>query len=219
MLGRSFSWWYAARVSVVSTLVLGGFIAIWTVVGVSFAIRAWRGAGWPRPVGVAGAALFVVGGVGFFGHGLSAAGGLNWLPDFEWPVGYSGNIVTMPDGLRVVPLTAAGRVQMYDARWRYVRGWHVDAGGGTFKVYVPEPGRIHLITARLQRHYVFDETGRQVSVTAYPAADYSAFPEQGEWSFVPTYWVLWVLCGPGFSWLAMMCGMVMSGLAEESRRR
>ena len=79
--------------------------------------------------------LFIaVGAMGFLGSMLSAVGGLNWLPDsFEWPAGYVDGVVYTNNGIYIVPLTPSGRVQLYDAEWKFIRGWHVDAGGGTFK--------------------------------------------------------------------------------------
>ena len=48
--------------------------------------------------------LLVVGGAGFFGPALSAAGGFNWLPiPFEWPVGNVDGVMTTPDGKEAIP--------------------------------------------------------------------------------------------------------------------
>ena len=128
----------------------------------------------PRPSGrkrvclFIGSGLAVVGALGFFGSAFSSAGGLNWLPDsFEWPAGYVTGVATTPNGLFIVPLTPSGRIQVYDADWKFVRGWHLDAGGGTFKVRALAADRIEVFTARGQWHYVFDEQGRMISRQKY----------------------------------------------------
>ena len=60
----------------------------------------------------AGATLMAIGIIGFFGSGVSALGGLNWLgPFFEWPVGYTTEAVTTKTGLHIVPHTASGRIK------------------------------------------------------------------------------------------------------------
>src|SRR5436853_384195 len=83
------------------------------------------GRGWRRWLTITASCLMVVGAAGFFGTALSAAGGLNWLPSsFEWPVGYTGGVVSTSQGLHVVPHTPSGRVQEYDANWSFLTGWH-----------------------------------------------------------------------------------------------
>jgi hypothetical protein len=179
-----------------------------------------RGRGWRRWLMSAASCFMVVGAAGFFGSALSAAGGLNWLPSsFEWPVGYTGGVLTTAEGLHVVPHTPSGRIQVYDADWSFRIGWHVDASGGTFKLLAPAAGRIDVITARGQWHYVFDPDGRLISKDTYQPRRYDSFPEEGESLVVPTAPWLWVFSHPGISWAVMVTGMVMLAIAQRSGRR
>ena len=101
----------------VSTLIILAFgCVVLLFAGVMMAVAVLWIRGWRKwPVLLAGA-MVAVGGVGFLGQVLSAVGGLNWLPEsFEWPAGAVEGMITTPSGLRVVPTTAAGRVQVYDA--------------------------------------------------------------------------------------------------------
>ena len=140
---------------VIVALIGVGFVA--AVVGIPFTSEALRGR---RSIYLVASALMLVGGLGFFGSGLSAFGGLNWLAtSFEWPIGYSDGVVTTPEGVHVVSHDPSGRIQLYDANWRFIRGWHVDAAGGLLKVTSAGANRIEVITARGAWHYVFDMEG------------------------------------------------------------
>jgi hypothetical protein len=89
--------------------------------------------GWRRAHYVAGVALLCVGAIGFGGSMIAATGGMNWLPpEFELPAGRVSGVIDLRDGTHVVPLEHAGRIQLYDAEWRFKRGWQVDASGGAF---------------------------------------------------------------------------------------
>jgi hypothetical protein len=166
--------------------------------------------GWQRWLTITASCLMVVGAAGFFGCALSAAGGLNWLPSsFQWPAGYTGGVVSTADGTHVVPHTPSGRIQVYDASWTFVTGWHVDAGGGTFKLLAPAGGHIDVITARGRWHYVFAMDGRLISKNSYEPNSYNAFPEEGESVVVPTAPWLWTFSHPGISWAVLTTGIVI----------
>jgi hypothetical protein len=193
--------------SILLVLLIGGTF----IVGAALIpFSSERGRGWRRWLTIAASCLLVVGAAGFFGSALSAVGGLNWLPSsFEWPVGYATGVVSTPEGPHVVPHTPSGRIQVYDVNWSFRTGWHVDAGGGTFKVLAPAEGRIDVITARGQWHYVFDTDGRLISKNTYRPKSYGSFPEEGESVVVPTAPWLWVFSNPGISWVVAAMGMVI----------
>ncbi len=161
-----------------------------------------------------------IGGIGFFGSGVSALGGLNWLgPSFEWPVGYTTEAVTTKNALHIVPHTASGRVQIYDANWKFIRGWHVDASGGTFKLMSLSTNTVDVITARGQWHYVFDLNGGLVSKKSYAPDSYSNFPDGGEFYIVPTPPWLWVFSNPFFSWGTAILGMILLIIEQKMKKR
>ena len=173
-------------------------------------LRGWRRAGFH-----VGSLLAVVGSLGFFGNALSDVGGLNWLPgSFEWPAGYVSGVATTSDGLFVVPHTPSGRVQVYDSDWKFLRGWHVDAGAGTFKLRSSGTDRIEVFTARGQWHYVFDESGALISRKNYTPETYSSLDGAGQSVVVPTAPWLWVFTHPGISWAALFVGIIVMQVVD-----
>ena len=101
-------------------------------------------------------------------------------------MGYASGVVSTKDHFFVVPHTPSGRVQVYDRNWKFVRGWHVDAGGGTFKLSASQADRVEAITARGQWHYVFDLSGKLLSKENYTPRSYSSFSNEGGSHLVPT---------------------------------
>lgn len=203
--------------SILLVVLLGGTFIVGAAI---LPFSSERGKGWRRWLTIAASCFLVVGAAGFFGSALSAVGGLNWLPtSFEWPVGYAGGVVSTAEGWHVVPHTPSGRVQVYDANWSFVTGWHVDAGAGTFKLVVPAEGRIEVITARGEWHYVFDLDGRLIAKDTYQPKSYSDFPENGESVVVPTAPWLWVFSNPGISWAVAATGMLMLAFLQRVGKR
>jgi hypothetical protein len=99
---------------ILCTVLIGGY---WILMAALLPWRSDCGKGWPRWLTITASCLLVLGGAGFFGAALSALGGLNWLPTrFEWPVGYTGGVVSSAEGLHVVPHDPTGRIQVYDAK-------------------------------------------------------------------------------------------------------
>jgi len=203
--------------SVLLVVLIGGTFII---LAASISFSSERGRGWRGWLTTAASCFLVVGAAGFFGSALSAVGGLNWLPNsFEWPVGYTGGIVSTAEGLHVVPHTPSGRIQVYDANWSFLTDWHVDAEGGTFKLLAPAGGRIDAITARGQWHYVFDMDGRLISKNSYQPKSYSSFPDEGESLVVPTSPWLWAFSSPGISWAVGATGMVILAVVQKAGKR
>src|SRR4029077_3818094 len=108
--------------------------------------------------------LIFVGGSCVLASSLSAMRPLRLPPSREWPAGYVWTgVVTTAEGKHVVPLLPAGRVQIYDSEWHFIRGWSVDAWGGHFNVRCPSKGVIEVFTMRGERHYSFTEEGVLIS--------------------------------------------------------
>jgi hypothetical protein len=178
------------------------------------------GKGWRRWLITTASCLLAVGATGFFGTALSAIGGLNWLPSsFEWQAGYTAGVVSTPEGVHVVPHTASGRIQVYDANWSYLTGWHVDAGGGTFKLLAPSADRVDVITARGRWHYVFTIDGHLISKNSNERKSYDSFPDEGESVVVPTPFWLWVFSHPGISWGVAVTGMIILLIMQRPGKR
>lgn len=174
--------------------------------------------GWRRLFPFLGGFFLMVGSAGFFGSAFSAIGGLNWLPVFEWPVGYTGGVISTEDGLHVVPHTPSGRIQVYDANWQFQTGWHIDGGAGNFKAFNLPDGRIGAVTARGQWHYVFETDGRVLSKVSYSPNSYDSFPTEGQGMFVPTNPFLYTFSHHGISWAVALIGMILFAFMERKPR-
>lgn len=194
------------------------------VVGVAAALRTrQKQRGRVRAWTAAGGTFLAAGIVGFLGTALAGAGGLGWLPSScEWPVGLATGVVATGDHF-LVPHQPAGRLQVYDADWGFVRGWWVDAAGGGYKITAVDDGEIEVVTARGNRRYRFDLEGRLRWTEVYvPGGAYDAFPELGELRLVPTAPWLWAFSHPFLSLATAALGMVMlfhrDRLLERPRR-
>jgi hypothetical protein len=190
-----------------SSSLFGVVLAIFAVVWLSLAARGLARelntdgpANWV--VGLMGL-LVIVGAAGFFATGLSAVGVLNFPRSFQWPAGYVSGVMRMPDGNVVVPLVPAGRLQLYDPQWRFLRGWQVNASGGDFRVECTPAGTIEVLTARGRRHYSFTESGDVISDVPSSDSGSDAFyapHAEGQSVVVPTSPLLWVFSSPFFCW-------------------
>ena len=134
---------------------------------------------------------------------------------YEWPAGYVSGVVTAADGTHIVPLMPSGRLQIYDAKWHFIRGWNVDAGGGNFKVGLSPDGVIEVFTARGEHHYSFTQGGQLISSETF-AEPYSSLPE-GESVVIPTSPLLWVFSSPFLSWGVALVGFVGVAILKKSR--
>jgi hypothetical protein len=149
--------------------------------------------------------FLMVGAGGFFAAGLSATGVITLPESFEWPSGYVRGVVQTQDGKYVVPHIPAGRVQLYDAQWHFIRGWHVDASGGDFTVACLPDGEIVVFTARGHQRLSFTENGRLTLATTLPES--FVRPQPGRSIVVPTSPLLWIFSSPFLSWGVALIGM------------
>ena len=202
-----------------SIAMIGLMLTLW----IFFAVREFRAAirkpGWLRVVRLFAATCIGVGGLGFFGTALVASSGVHL--SFEWPVGYATDVVSTKDNYFVVPHTPSGRVQVYDSKWKFVRGWSVEAGAGTFNLYITDTNHIHVVTARRQMHYVYDLGGEMLSSENYSSKgmNYSSFPKEGDSYLVPTPAWLWVFTSPFYSWLTGMIGIGLFVVIDKVKRK
>ena len=162
--------------------------------------------------------LVLVGAGGFFAAGLSAVGVLKLPSSVEWPAGYVTGVVTMADGKYVVPLVPPGRVQLYDPQWHFLRGWHVDAEGGDFRVRCSPDGLIEVFTARGNHYYSFKENGELISATTATDSEFSSLQNTGRSVVVPTPAPLWFLSSPFLSWGVALVGMAGMALVRKLAR-
>jgi hypothetical protein len=144
--------------------------------------------------------LVIVGAGGFFATALLEMGVLKLSNSSQWPAGYVSGVIRTPDGKYVVPLIPPGRVQLYDPQWRFLRGWHVNADAGDFKVECAADGKIDVLTARGLHHYTFTQDGNLIS--AKSLSSYNSFYSrhtEGASVVVPTSPLLWIFSSPFLS--------------------
>jgi hypothetical protein len=204
--------------SIVIIVMILGFVAS----GVS-ALRSGRGESRRRLIlRVAAVSFLVYGAVAFFAQALCATGGLSFLPSsFEWPVGTASGVVRDSAGHYIVPHPPSGRVQVYDHDKRFLRGWTVDAGGGTFKLSMAEGDLIEVFTARGNRDYLFRLDGTLVSRSSYNGNSYSDLGRSVKTTVsFPTPILLLPFSNPFAGWALGALGMVgLIGLEKTKKRR
>jgi hypothetical protein len=129
---------------------------------------------------------------------VSASGALDWLPpSFEWPFGYA-DVLTLPNGIHIAAHMPSSRIQVYDGDWRFLRGWHVRAYAGFFKLLSADENHVELITQRQSRQLIFSLHGHLVFDGPSPL-EYSAVTGITESQRVPTPWLLLPFSNPFFS--------------------
>jgi hypothetical protein len=203
------------------------FIVLVSIIGGTFvsmavltAIRAKRYRAGKRWLTAIGGILLALGGLGFFGSAFSAGGGLNWLPaSFEWPIGHASGVETTKDGTHVVLHMASGRIQIYDQNWKFVRGWHVKAGGGAFRIRLTDADQIEVVTARGRMRYHYNLDGALLSQEKVDSQNYPGFADIGVSANVPTRWWLWMFTSPVYSWLVGAAGGILLALSSRIRSK
>jgi hypothetical protein len=170
--------------------------------------RHKQGAG-KRVLRIIGAVLLIYGAFGFFGAGLSATGGLKWIPaNSEFPMGIVDGAVS--DGTLIFcPSTSWGRIQVYDREKKFIRGWFVNAFGGTFRINLDPMNNLQVATARQQMLYVFSAEGKLLSSSTYQPRTYSDFDTwTGDAVSIPTPFHLLPFTHPFVAWGIAFIGMV-----------
>lgn len=194
-------------------LVLGAYLlgyALYAAVS-SF----WRLSGWRAPLGFLGGLVFAYGGAAFYGLFLSPI--IRLPPGTAWPMGRADQVIQIADGRRIAVNTAASRIQIYDREWNFIRGWVVNAGGGTFKVQVRPEGTLEVRTARGSSRYVFNLEGGELESGASPHSEFAGFPATGGPGYVPTPRWLMPFSSPIIAWIVAAIGMIFLACIDPKR--
>jgi len=202
-------------------------LAVVTLIGVIVLLAAVQGAwreaqapGGPSWARIGFAALVIYGGMGFFGQGLAALGGLWFVgPTVEWPVGVPDNVTLDSHGRRVVTLTACGRLQIYTSDGTFLRGWFVDASGGTFMARITEADEIEVRTARGRKRLLYSPAGELLERGSYQGAYSDANPGPSHPSAFHTPLFLWPFAHPFVAWGVAAIGMAGLVLAQRKGAR
>ena len=159
--------------------------------------------------------VLMIGAGGISATMLVATGTIPLGDSFEWPSGDVRGVVETSDGKYLVPLAPASRLQIYDSNWHFLRGWQIDARGGSFTVDYSPDNEIVVSTSRVRhrfgdtesgRRYAFTETGKLISEMSLP--DFFVVAESGEYMAVPTWRLLWIFSSPFLCWSFIAIGTV-----------
>lgn len=163
-------------------------------------------------LGIYGIAAFVA---GFVSQVLTNRYG--W-PDesTECPAGFVEQFVSTPDGFHVTVLQSFDRIQVYDADWKFVRGWQVDTHNGHFELRLTDEGEIEVFTARGNNHLKFQLDGTLVFEDKYEGR----FPATGrkESRWIETPLLLIPLSHPFLGWLFALSAAILQMLAKRHGR-
>lgn len=192
--------------TVIGIFIHGLMIVVWLGVLGTMGVMALEERGQQRVFGVLGSLLVIT---AFLS--LLTPRGSQWLPGtVEWPVGWSGQVVTTPSGMHAVAHQNSGRIQVYDAGWRFVRGWSAASGGGMITRFEALPNdTIGIATARGPKWAVFDLQGRPVAQACVPQT-----PPPPNWSgqarsqWVPTWLWLLALTSAAIAFALVPLGMI-----------
>lgn len=189
-------------------------------------IRLWRGRKSRSLVfwvlrGLSGF-LVILGAFSFFVPFVAVVGGLQFLGnEFEWPAGYSNKAVIDPEGNHIVAMHWMGRIQIYDAERRFVRGWWLPQGGdGEVKIRLFENGNLQVWQAKQYSGFAFTRDGNllwQSKITPDEFKNAQAAPYTAAWFATP--WYCWPLAHPIYGWLTVAVGGIASVLLEKLERR
>ena len=116
--------------------------------------------------------------VGFFGGVLSSLGVLRWIPEnIEFPLAHVGDIDVNENGNLFVLSRFYGRIQVYDQKGDFVRGWFYYAPSGEVSMKVNDSNDIEVAAFGHDEIYIFDEMGKMLSSKKYEEID-SWYPSE-----------------------------------------
>lgn len=113
-----------------------------------------------------GAILLLIGTIGWFSLGLGFV--KPNLHGIELPLSRLNDIAVDSKDNIYCSSEAYNRVQIYDKNGKFIRGWFLNSGGGSFQIDIDERDQIHVGTARGKRHYIYDLNGRLVKQVESP---------------------------------------------------
>lgn len=153
--------------------------------------------------------VMMAGVVGFFLPAATAMGGIPLPSSFEWPAWRVDGVVTLTGGSHAVPIEHAGRVQLYDQSWSFIRGFQVPAEGGTFLLEPGEGDTLVVSTARGNRRLVYHANGALASTADARGTRPQPAGHAARRVTVSLRPYLFVLYGPGITWITAVAGALM----------
>lgn len=206
--------------SIAPYLITAAVLGVWFVAFGAVVYLSLRETGKRRWCGVVGGLLVLWGVTSFFLTGLAAEHGSGWVPSaFQWPVGFGHGIITTPAGIHVVPHQSSGRVQVYDRGWNFLRGWHVPARGGSFKLALPICEEIEVLTSRGDSRLRYNLIGDLLESSVCSSRDYDAAPGGQETKYIWSWPWMWTLVHPFLALLTVLIGFVVLWIGGQAQFR
>jgi hypothetical protein len=111
-----------------------------------------------------GSFLVLMGFTGFLSGFFAALGMLKWVPQsVEFPLAAVEGIDVDREGILFVASSFYSRIQVYNSRGKYIRGWFLDdTGGGQLKIKVNNENKVEVAIYKGRKIDVFDEKGKLI---------------------------------------------------------
>jgi hypothetical protein len=100
-----------------------------------------------------------VGMLAFLGPLMLPAMVPNGFRNLEFPLSGITSVALDKDGDVFVGLASSQRIQVYDPSGRFMRGWFVDANGGSFQVYLDEEADVYIYSIRRNEYIKYLTSG------------------------------------------------------------
>jgi hypothetical protein len=191
-----------------------------------------------------GLSFIVIGCIGWFAGFFANFGLIEKVisGNIEYPLGEIYAIAIDNQDNIYCALTFYSRIQKYNWQGKFIRGWHVDADGGVFRIKVEDDKYVHIGTARNDIHYIFNTDGvllkkdiegkffaditnkcesqcRDVNGNIYKIEKHILFPNVSKTTptgykinLITTPLYLWFIMGPFPAWYICIIGIIMTGI-------
>lgn len=166
-------------------------------------------------------ACLIIGITGFLAPALLIVSKIEFSESFEWPVGNTRSALQHSSGIYIVPHEPSGRVQLYDNSLKFLRGWQIEANGGSFNLNISDDNSFYIYTARGDMKYHFDLQGKLLSSEKH----LERYPNNRSHLLdvaIPTPAYLWVFTNPFKAWIVAVLGIILANIANrlsKSKRR
>ena len=189
-------------------------LAVWILLALRIVLTQ-RKFTWKSILNFIASACLIIGAVGIFGSDLTAYARGSFSKSFEWPIGSTNTAIELANGTIVVPLEPTGRIQVYDPSLEFQRGWHIDAGGGVFKLVPADGDTFYVYTARNAMKYLYDTNGVLQSSEEH-SGSYADVISQTINVSIPTPFYLLIFTKPTYSWIVGLMGLLLLFITGEA---
>lgn len=189
------------------TVFLFLLLSAWIVQAVRI-LFSQKGVTWKTLIHFLGSGCLIVGAVGFFGSALSTTVDFGVSHSFEWPIGNTDAALLCRDGSIVVPHEPSGRIQIYNQSLQFLRGWSINARGGSFQLFPADQSTFYVFTVRGRMKYHYDLHGNIIAAEKYSGS----YPEKNSHSIylsIPTPWYLQPFTHPFASLCSIFFGFLI----------